>query len=247
MPQLHVTLSPEKPLILPIAHQHALQGMLLSTLSAGDPFMSRLIHDGKPMLHQRSYAPFVFSRLRGRRTLQDGQLTYTGDLALTIRSCSPSLLDTWEKGFRAAPAVTLLHQPLHITGTAREDYAPLRSTVRIRMQTPVVLHRTDGQGRTVFLSPFDSDFSAYISANFKRKWHALCSAPAPGSVSLTPVSVTQKHRCVTRFKGASLCGWYGDYLLRAPEAAVRFLLDTGMGERNGQGFGFFTIMDASDR
>ena len=243
MSELHITFYAEKPLILPIAHQQALQAMLFHALSVGDPFMSQMLHNSKPTLRQRSYAPFVFSRLRGNKTLQGKQVIYNGELKLTLRSCSAAFLDTWEKGFSTQPTVTLLHQPLYVTKTERIDYVPYTSPVRIRMQTPLVLHCTNLQGQPLFLSPSDPGFSEHAAANYAHKWQALTGKPLPGSLILTPRHITEKSRCITRFKTASICGWYGDYTLTASHEAICFLLDTGIGERNGQGFGFFTIAE----
>lgn len=241
MSELHITFYAEKPLILPIAHQQALQAMLFHVLSVGDPFMSQMLHNSKPTLHQRSYAPFVFSRLRGKKAVQGKQIIYEGELRFTLRSCSETLLDTWQKGFCALPSVTLLHQQLLVTNTVRTDYPDFHSPIRIRMQTPMILHRTDLHGQPQFLSPFDPDFSEYATANYTRKWKSLNRDLLPGKIHLSPLQITEKHRCITRYKQATLCGWYGNYMLSAPPQAIRFLLDTGMGERNSQGFGFFTI------
>lgn len=246
MPELRLTLQALQPLRLPIAHQHALQAMLYHTLSVTDPVMSRMLHENKPGWNRRNYAPFVFSRLRGQKTANGKQLTYEGNLSFSIRSCSPALLEAWHKSFLHVESIRLLQQPLNVLQAECFEPEIPSERVRIRMLTPIVLHETLPDGHIHYLSAQQDEFYEYARANFERKWTALTSLPLPGDISLSPVKFSQAHRCVTSFKNGTVCGWYGSYHLHAPIEAIRFLMNTGVGERNGQGFGYFNLSGPSD-
>lgn len=245
MPELRISLRADQPLTLPIAHQHALQAMFYHALSLGDPLMSRMLHERKPDFNNRTYSPFVFSRLYGSKTLNGKEVTYQGALSLSIRSFSPTLLTAWKNGFSSWGEIELLHKTIPIVKTEIIEYADIPSESAVKMLTPIIVHHTQDNGGTRYLSPEDPDFYRYVCANSERKWEALTGRRLPGKVALKPLKVSPFHRCITTFKQASVCGWYGTYLLSASPEVIRLLLETGLGERNGQGFGYFNLIQPS--
>jgi CRISPR-associated endoribonuclease Cas6 len=65
---------------------------------------------------------------------------------------------------------------------------------------------------------------------------------APESnIELIPVQVTEKDKYVTRYKDFYMSGWNGDYILRGKRKYLDFLYQVGLGGKNAQGFGMFTI------
>ena len=57
------------------------------------------------------------------------------------------------------------------------------------------------------------------------------------------VQFSEKDKYVTNYKGFYISGWYGTYRLKGKRKYLDFLYQTGIGDRNSQGFGMFDLKD----
>ena len=71
---------------------------------------------------------------------------------------------------------------------------------------------------------------------------AACRSTADPSVTLRPMGTRLPRKRVTQFKGIYLTGWEGDFLLDGDPETLCLLYQTGLGDRNSQGFGMFRML-----
>lgn len=60
-------------------------------------------------------------------------------------------------------------------------------------------------------------------------------------IILTPIDVNLKDKYVTKFKDTYITAWRGDYILEGSKEYINFLYYTGLGAKNSEGFGMFSI------
>ena len=125
-----------------------------------------------------------------------------------------------------------------------EDHYLFTSPLPVRMVSPLTLHKSHSDGKTLFLSPDDDAFAAQLAANTAHKL-AACHCTADPSITLCAAGTRLPHKRVTQFKGIYLTGWEGDFLLEGASETLCLLYQTGLGDRNSQGFGMFRLLSAT--
>ena len=128
--------------------------------------------------------------------------------------------------------------------TKLDDKTVEQDKIHIRMQSPVTVRSTDPVSkRTTFYNPEDPEFCVKINENFARKYKALYGMEPTGNISIEPVRVTGRDRYVTKYHGFFIFGWLGEYVLSGERKYLDFLYQTGLGEKNAQGFGMYKILE----
>lgn len=236
MPGIQVQLR-AKELLLPLSYQYALQGVIYQLLQ-DTPEASALLHDQGYDYGNRRYKLFTFSRLKGRKRIVERSVLFEGPCRLEIRSPHSALIDQLLSALQRRTELELMNQNLPIIDfsvTSREIDA---ASIRIRMLSPLTVHRNEGNFVHYF-APDEPAFPQLINENYRRKHSAFTGVPTEDAVLILPSLVTAHDRCVTRFKGTSICSYYGEYILQGTPEALTFLYDCGLGARNSQGFGMF--------
>lgn len=227
-------------LTVPLAHRHALQGLIYHLLE-DSPGFSSFLHEGG-YTSDRKFKLFTFSHLKGRRAVQGRYAHYADACYLEIRSPDGRMTDALASALARRDTVELYRQALAVEAIRREECRIAETAVKIRMLSPVTAHLKQPDGKVRYLAPEEEAFPALIRENYRRKRAAWLGAPVEDGVEIAPVEVTPRDKCVTRFKGTSLCGYYGVYSLSGNPEALTFLYDAGIGARNSQGFGMFAVI-----
>jgi len=225
---------PEKTVVLPLAHSDVLQGIFYSFLSA-DPTLAKEIHD-KPPQNGKQYKFFCFSDFRGRHAVRDGRLYFEGPFSWELRSADERILKAAEA---CAETICVKGVNCRLVSAERLSRTCFSDSVEITMVTPLAVYETRTNGYRRFFSPDEEEFCRNTEKNLICKYEAFYGAQPDGPVSLEPVSVKPKDKCVTKYKGWYLTGYYGRYRLRAPKKVIDFAYHTGLGVKNSAGFGLF--------
>ncbi len=78
--------------------------------------------------------------------------------------------------------------------------------------------------------------------NFYRKYESCYGTKPKSGIGLYPVEVGNKDKVVTCYKGMMLSGWKGIYRLIGQRKYLDFLYQCGLGTKNSQGFGIFSVI-----
>ncbi len=225
--------------LLPLAHKHAVVGLLYHMLTSC-PDYAALLHDRGYPVGGKQFKLFTFSDLSGPYEIQGKQILFPDKLRLTVRSPDPILIRTLLRAAAQNRSYLLCGNPLTLEDFRVTDTPITVDTLRIRTRSPITVHITTPEGKTRYFSPEEPEFYEAISENAKAKLRAVSGMPEDFCLTLTPEGPVT--RLVTTYKGIYITGWRGTFRLSGPAPVLEFLYNTGLGDRNSQGFGMFDIL-----
>lgn len=240
--QLRADFAFNQPVVLPIAHHHILQSAVYG-LMKNLPSLSQALHDDK-----QKPKPLCFSDLSGPKKAADRQIVFYDCFSLQIRSIYPEIILSMEEALRQSGL--LLGDDRLMPQTARLSQPLLnKSEAQIVMRSPITVHVTDGAGKRKYFNPFQEEFEARIRENFARKYLDATGKQAADDLHVTPLQVSNQDKCVTFYHRKNFArpivieAWYGHYRLAGPSEYLNFLYYSGLGARNGAGFGLFDVIE----
>lgn len=238
MRSLTVVLDARRSDPLPLAYNHLVQGALYRCWRETAPEL----HDQGFGQGARTYKLFTFGRLSGKKRINpEGKtITFTDVLRFTVRSPIEELVDQCATRLAQMGEVRIGKASFPLLNLETSDRLLFPARVHITMLSPVTLHRTREDGFTEYLNPRTPDFATALQNNSDGKAQAYGIEPA--DVQILPLSETLK-KTVISFKGVNVNGWMGDFILSTSPQMMAFLYNTGIGARNSQGFGMFSIDD----
>ncbi len=123
-----------------------------------------------------------------------------------------------------------------------------KNRVRISTVTPIEIHKTfqdlDGEEKTYYFNPIESEFSDRVNENIRKKWMAFNNSDScPYSISILPVKKEFLKEKIQSFKGIVVKGWQGHFWLDGDPELIYFSLECGLGGRNSAGFGMIDIVE----
>ena len=234
MKSIKLILEADGEIFLPLAHFEILQGIVYNLMSA-DAALADEIHNKMPC-KEKQFKFFCFTDLNGRYRFFDGGLLLSSPAEWEIRSADDRIIDAIEKG--------LENKEISINGQKCRVASYQITTRRIdaekavfEMDTPAVHYVTDKNGFSRYFSPADEEFAIGLRDNIIRKYTAWCGKNPDGAVSVLPIMVGTRDKCVTRYKKTFITGYYGRYSVIAPPDVLEFIYHTGLGGKNSMGFG----------
>lgn len=238
MRSLRITLHTRKPIVLPLAYNELLQGLLYACW-----------RDDVPQLHEQgftdggsTYRLFTFGPLRSQGNIDAKKRTYRIDglASFEVRSPIEDLLDILAGKLAASGTARIGAYELPVVNLEACDRLLFPKRALIHTLQPIVAKRKDEDGHSHYLSPDDDGWLDLIQANAKGKASAL-GIETNSTVQLIPIASDSLRKRVTRFKGAFITGWMGDFALSCDPMLMQVLYSCGLGARNSQGFGMFEI------
>lgn len=237
MNSLILTLDAGAGTCLPIAYQQLTQGALYAAWRGTYPQLHTEGYDGAG----QTFRLFTFGPLEGHYRVHGDEITFTGAVRLEVRSPVEELLFTLGDFLSANGFLRLGRCALPLLDLHSEDHYWFKAPLRVRMVSPLTLHKSLPDGKTLFLAPGEEAFAAGLITNTAHKL-AACGCDADPAIALRPLAPRLPRKRVTRFKGIYLTGWEGDFLLDGDPQVLSLLYQTGLGDRNSQGFGMFRLL-----
>lgn len=229
---------------IPFGYHHQVQSLIYNILRQG----------GEDKLHDGGfgcYKLFTFSQLRGgRANAADKSVCFESAAYLDIRSVSDEFCRCLLNGLQANRELKLFGQPLSVRSVEVNEKVITDNRLSIKMLSPLTVHLTAENGFTEYLNPLDADFHDRINRNFERKYFAFFGENPAGEISLNPIAVGSRDKCITLYKKAArqnekdiyIEAWKGKYELSGKPKHLNFLYYCGLGEKNSSGFGMFEPM-----
>lgn len=229
-------------LILPINYHQILQGIIYRGLQSF-PEYSGFVHNSGYRYGERHYRLFTFGQLKGKYRIEAGKIVFSEHVSFEIRSTEVLLLKLLKDNFKKQ-GIAYGEQRYHKVNAVLRDKTIESEEIVIQMKSPLVGYETDAvSGKTHFFSPEDKEFYQRVEENFVRKYQAYAGIEVSEGIEIHPVRVTEKDKCVTKYKGCYITGWFGEYRLKGCRKYLDFLYQTGLGSKNAQGFGMFEIKE----
>ena len=237
--QIILTLRPQKPLVIPFHYQYQLQSAVYALL--GEVGQSDFWHDNG-FGDAAGFKGFCFSGLTGKYTVdrENGQIRFADKVRLEVRSAAFSFIDAFQRAVECRPFLDLFDTRLDVIGASLMNRHLTDGRVMFRAVTPVVIRATEPDGRTRFFSPEEEEFYVRICNNAEKKYEAVTGEPAD-RLLLRPQGEFRK--TVTKYKGFWVTGYTGAFALDTSLKMAEFLYNSGLGEKNSQGFGFVVVLE----
>ena len=242
--RLIIKQSLDKPLILPVNHQHILQSIIYHNLKTDYGFSEQL-HDEGYLYGKRHYKLFTFSWLQGKYeySVEEKKITFYDEVTLEVRSPDLRMIQVLTENIKKNG---ITYGENHVTDVKLilDDESIEAEQLHIKMKTPVCVYSTKREDHfTTFYSPKDPEFFRLINENFYRKYYAYYGVYPEYPIEMIPVKVTNKDKKIVKYQSCHICGWKGDYILKGKRKYLDFLYQTGIGCKNSQGFGMWTVYD----
>lgn len=239
--QLTIEMKFDGELVFPIGHHHIMQSVIYHNLKNNLEY-SNYLHNQGYLEKNRRFKMFTFGPLNGRYQIRNKEICFLEQIRFEVRSPETMMIRTLEDSVREN-GIIFGEKRISKIYTRLNDKSVEKNRIQIRMQSPITTRSTDASTKkTVFYHPDDPEFSNRINGNFIRKYKAFFGVEPTGGIQIESVRVTDKDRYITQYKGFVICGWLGEYILSGERKYLDFLYQTGLGEKNAQGFGMFDVL-----
>ncbi len=236
--QIKLSLRPEKQLILPYNYFYQLQSSVYAML--GQVYESDFWHDGG-FGDLKNYKGFCFSGLSGKHKndKENQKLLYDGPVYFEIRSAVFEFVDAFQRALEFHPFLKLFDTRLDVSDAALSNRHLQNGITHLQAVTPIVVHKTlSDRQHTHFFTPDENEFYIRICNNIKEKYYAVTGRESE-EVLIRPAGEMKK--TVTRYKDFLITGFTGPIDIKTDFKTAEFIYNTGLGEKNAEGFGFVEI------
>ena len=233
-----------------------LQGLIYNFL---DNASAKWLHDNGFSYEKRRFKMFTFSSIleKGRYLREKGEFLFPKKISFYVSSPADWILEQVASNFLSSEEFYLGKNRLSLSAISVIK-RPVFETemVKIKALTPLTIRSGNfekyGKKFHTF-SPFEEDFSRLIGENAKKKWEAFYKRECGYELKILPFFDNEKkYKRVVYYgtdekKRTVIEGWSGEYILQGKKELLSFLYDTGLGERNSQGFGMWDMIKDKNR
>jgi CRISPR-associated endoribonuclease Cas6 len=244
----------EAPLLVPIQYNHLLQGLIYNNL---DKALSEWLHEEGYSYGTRRFKLFTFSRLFGKREVENGRIRFSGPAHFYLSAVDAEVLGSLAEHLLKKPSVRLGSAECRVAevGVEPEPEVDPANPVRVKVLSPITAYSTlstpDGRKKTYYYSPQEREWGEALISNLKRKAKALgWAADVDEDLKeawVRPYKVRMADQKILNFKGTVIKGWTGLYEVKLPEPYFRLGYDAGFGAKNAQGFGMVDVINGGRR
>ena len=233
-----------EPVTLPLSYHSQLQGLIYNILSE-NPDYSEFLHDIGYGDNAHSFKLFVFSLLNGSCRIDPPHITFYDNMNFELRSPIDDFCNVFLISVNRRDTFDLMQQQVKLDSCTVLHNRIESDNILIRMLSPICLHSTyyeEEKRKTRYFTPLDPDFNKVLNQNLCNKYSAAFGKILSEEIVLTAKSLSSEDKYVTKFGGKIyITAWNGQYSLSGNPDILSFLYDTGLGDRNSQGFGMFEV------
>ena len=233
--QIHFTFTAEKEFCIPMSYNYQLQSALYSKLE--EIGLSDFWHDEGFGVEQ-TYKLFSFSPLKGPYRIIDKKICFDGEMSFEIRSPIFEFCDEVQRSFEVNPTIKLFDTELETTRIAIANKHINYDSAVFSAISPIILHSHLPDNITQYYFPYDDCFIDRLLKNYRNKFNSVYENDAP---DIDIKILDEGKKCVTKYKNIWLTGNKCVLALKGDPLALEFIYNTGLGEKNSQGFGFLTL------
>lgn len=235
MKSVKIHLLPRNKLVIPFAHFEILQGAVYRLLSVY-PELSDEIHNKPPGI-SKQFKFFCFTDIKGRYFIKDNNLIYTACVGWEIRSADDRIIDALCTSLKKNKTVVISDTVCDVISSEVSEKHFFSSEIIFKMNTPLLCYTTAENGYSTYFSPDESTFCDGIKSNIRNKFKAFFGYEPQNEIVFEPIRVSEKDKCVTKYKKSVITAYYGLYRLKADSNVINFIYYTGLGAKNSLGFG----------
>ncbi|MGB9750576.1 MAG: CRISPR-associated endoribonuclease Cas6 [Caldisericia bacterium] len=240
-------------IFLPIHYNFYIQSLIYKTLS---PLLAKKIHDEGYKFEKRGFKLFTFSRIleKGEKVKREGKdyLLFKNGISFIYSSPIVDIIaDFGERGLRERE-FNLCGQRVFISKIEVITTPRIDSSVLIKFLSPVTIHSTvkkmDGVERSIYYKPVDKEFKELITNNLKKKYFLVYEKNVDDlDIEIKPIKFSiKKNLHIIIYKDTPIEAYDGIFELSGSKELIYLSYDTGLGDRNSEGFGLWEIWKGGD-
>lgn len=234
--QISLLLSPHEPLEIPLNYNYQLQSVIYSKLK--DVGTSDFWHDCG-FGENETFKFFVFGPLLGNYRIEDKKIIFKDKINLEIRSPFFEFCDDLQRSIELNPTIKIFNQTLDVAGAFLNNRHINSDSVIFKTISPIIVSEKSEAEKTVFFRPDNPEFVYKLQENFYKKYKTAFDTQPPE----LKIEILEKgKKVVTQYKEIWLTGYNCTLKINAPNEALEFIFNSGLGERNSQGFGLVDII-----
>lgn len=239
--KLHIYLSSEDIIHLPVHYNHLVQAMLLNSIE--DEQYRTFIHDQGYHYEKRQFKLFTFSKINGKYSLSQDKkfIDFEEEIMLTISSSQESFIKQLEQGIKEK-TIRLGSNELQVTKLIVKEESLVGDYLKVRTLSPIVAYSTiieAGKKKTLYYTPQDEQFSKVLRENIIKKYKSIYGERPLKNEDFEVIAIaTEKYqKSVVYYKNFIINGYSGNYVLLGNPVLIQLALEAGLGGKNAQGFG----------
>lgn len=234
--QISLVLTPYEPLKIPLNYNYQLQSAVYSKLK--EVGASDFWHDCG-FGEKEIFKFFVLGPLLGSYKIEDKKIIFSDEIAFEIRSPFYEFCDDIQRSIELNPTIKLFNQELAVSGAFLNNRHINSDTAIFKTRSPIMVSEQTMAQKTVFIRPGSPEFIYRLQENFYKKYKAAFDSQPP---ELKIELMEKGKKVVTQYKEIWLTGYHCTLKITGPNHALEFIYNTGLGERNSQGFGLMDII-----
>lgn len=242
---MHLTLwlnSAAASLRLPLSNLHLFQSLIYRILP---PERAAFLHSEGYLVDGRRMKLFAMSWPVAPKKphIDDTSITFPLPVRLVVSTPVVETLDGIAGGALSAEELRIGNNNIFCERIEAVQHRVDGERVEIKTLSPITCYEhleRNGRPYTLYLNPYQPDFSISVHNNLTRKFRAFYpDRPVPeGRVTIAPVGTVRQR--VARFSPESkfpIKGWSGRFRLEGPKELLQMGLDAGLGAKNSGGWG----------
>lgn len=234
--QISLVLTPLEPLKIPLNYNYQLQSAIYAKLK--EVGSSDFWHDCG-FGEKETFKFFVSGPLLGNYKIEDKKIIFSDEIALEIRSPLFEFCDDIQRSIELNPTIKLFNQELAVSEAFLNNRHINSDTAIFKTISPIMVSEQNMPQKTVFIRPDSPEFIYRLQENFYKKYKAVFDSQPP---ELKIELMEKGKKVVTQYKEIRLTGYHCTLKITGPNNALEFIYNTGLGERNPQGFGLMDII-----
>ena len=211
--------------------------------------LAKELHDVGFRYEKRSFKLFTFSRIFGRKIPppHDSKkpLCFRGEIQFYLSSPVSSILEEFSLSSLKSESFELGGNKITLQAIEVMKKPEIGSSLTVRMLSPMTIRSTltagDGKKKSYYYNPREKEFSELIKKNLLKKYSLVYKEWTEGDFEVVPLR-NCKERIIRGDGDFIIKAWDGIYKLKGTPKLIELSYDTGLGEKNSQGFGMWEVM-----
>lgn len=240
-----------KQITLPINYNHLLVGAIYRFLAESNPEYADFLHNEGYQVAEKRFKLFTFSQLMAeRRRITGEQIHFRSTLTWFVSSPIEQFLSHFADTLLTQGRLSIGQQQLKILDVNIPRTPRFQPEMSFRCLSPIVMSAVrehEGQRRTHYCLPDDSQLSELIRQNLIRKHEAIHGrTPQDDTLSFRfdDNYIRRKQGRVTRlvdFKGIKIRGILCPFRVSGSPTLIQVGYECGFGDKNSAGFGMVEV------
>ncbi len=241
--RLKITLISNDKIVLPVGFNEIIQWFIY------DSIKDEWLHNVGFNADKKNFKLFCFSGIyqRGKYLKDRGVFLFGNSISFVISSPVDWILEKLAAGSITKERVNFGRNEVEIGEISVLKQPKIENpVVEVKALTPIETHSTfeiEGKKKTHYYTPFEDDFARLINENARKKWLAFYRKEPPSELKIKPIGNNREKivRFGTGRRYVIVKGWVGNFELTGDVELLKFIIDTGLGSRNSQGFGMVEV------